>query len=83
MRIINVLKTNRGIIEESYSFLINDETKSFDAISAANDKFMELVLEDDPELTEEDLYEHLESAYYLNYDGLSIDIYFSDQVIEQ
>jgi len=83
MRVVNILKTNRGIIEEAYSFLINDETKSFDAISAANDKFMELVSEDDPELTEEDLYEHLESAYYSNYDGLSIDIYFSDQVIEQ
>lgn len=83
MRVINVLKTNRGIIEESYSFLINDEAKSFDAISAANDKFMELVSEDDPELTEEDLYEHLDSTYYSNYNGLSIDIYFSDQVIEQ
>jgi hypothetical protein len=83
MRIINVLKTERGIIEESYSFVINDETKSFDIIKAAEDKFIELVSQEDDELTEKDLYDCLDSCNYSNYDGVSIDIYFSDQVIEQ
>lgn len=83
MRIINVLKTDKGLIDESYSFVVYDDTKSFDIIKAAEDKFIELVSQEDDELTEKDLYDCLDACNYSNYDGVSIDFYFSDEVIEQ
>ena len=71
------------MISESYSYIITDDTKSSDIIVEAEVKFMELISEEDEDISEEDLSEYVDACNYTNYDGVSIDIYFSDQVIQQ
>jgi hypothetical protein len=83
MRIINVLKTDRGMISESYSYIITDEEKSSDVIVDAEQMFMDLIREEEGDISEEDLSEYVDAGNYTNYDGISIDIYFSDQIIQQ
>jgi hypothetical protein len=83
MQIINIITTNRGIIQNVTSIIIpiqNDDKRGI-AIQSANQKFKDMVLTIDNKLNDGELNEFLDDCYYYNLDGDTVDLYWSNDVI--
>jgi|SanBayMetagenome_1026888.scaffolds.fasta_scaffold46804_3 hypothetical protein len=83
MTIINVLKTDKGIVSGSYSFVATDDSQLYTNARAAENKFVELVRKQDSNLTDNDIQAHLESGTYFDFSGVSIDIFLSEPIVTQ
>ena len=78
MRIINVIETNVGIIENVQSFGVFEEKLVDDVVETAEKFFIEKIKAEEPDIDEDDLEIALDNGTWDNNNGYDISIIWSE-----
>lgn len=83
MKIINIIESNRGIIQQVISYVVHEDQLKDEVYSGVINQFLEMVSTKDSKITQDDLDDCLDKQMYYDQNGYVLEIIYSTAIINE
>lgn len=81
MTIINIIESNRGIVQQVISHIVHEEQLADEVYSGVANQFLKMIFTKDPKITQDEIDDCLDQQMYYDQNGYVLEIIHSTEII--